>query len=133
MFTLNQISAAHSKVKSGADFPNYIQEIIQLGVTGYETFVTDGHTIYRSAKNDQLQTDTKYPALQIAAEANKSFFQQELKAHQQGKTSYPDFCNACAASGVERWVTDLEAMTCTYFDKAGNKLLTEIIPGVKPQ
>ena len=28
MFTVEQINKAHEKVKSGADFPKYIQEII---------------------------------------------------------------------------------------------------------
>jgi uncharacterized protein YbcV (DUF1398 family) len=46
MFTIEQITAAHSKVKSGADFPAYIQDIKKLGVTQYKSFVTDGHTDY---------------------------------------------------------------------------------------
>ena len=33
MFTIQQIKDAHSKVKSGADFPKYMQDIIALGVT----------------------------------------------------------------------------------------------------
>lgn len=33
MFTVEQIKTAHSKVKSGADFPAYIQDIKKLGVT----------------------------------------------------------------------------------------------------
>ena len=44
MFTQEQISSSHSKVKSGAGFPAYINELKQLGVTHYETFVADGHT-----------------------------------------------------------------------------------------
>lgn len=32
MFTVEQIETAHDKVKTGADFPNYIQEIKQMGV-----------------------------------------------------------------------------------------------------
>ena len=44
MFTIEQIQSAHSKVKSGADFPKYIQEIKALGVTSYETYVEDGRT-----------------------------------------------------------------------------------------
>lgn len=46
MFTVEQIKAAHSKVKSGADFPSYIQEIKALGVTANETYVEDGHFNY---------------------------------------------------------------------------------------
>jgi hypothetical protein len=32
MFTIEQIKQAHNKVKSGADFPKYIQEIKKLGM-----------------------------------------------------------------------------------------------------
>jgi uncharacterized protein YbcV (DUF1398 family) len=46
MFTIEQVKAAHSKVRSGADFPAFIQDIKKLGVTYYETFVSDGHTDY---------------------------------------------------------------------------------------
>ena len=42
MFSMEQITQAHSKVKSGAGFPAYIAEIKQLGVTSYETHVSDG-------------------------------------------------------------------------------------------
>lgn len=34
-FTVAQLKTAHGKVKSGADFPSYIQEIKALGVTHY--------------------------------------------------------------------------------------------------
>ena len=37
MFTVQQIKEAHSKVKSGADFPKYIQEIKGFGVIGFTT------------------------------------------------------------------------------------------------
>ena len=33
MFTIAQIKEAHSKVKSGADFPQYIQDLIQLDLS----------------------------------------------------------------------------------------------------
>jgi hypothetical protein len=39
MFAIEQIKAAHSKVKSGADFLNYVQDLIKLGITSYETLV----------------------------------------------------------------------------------------------
>ena len=31
MFTIEQIETAHSKMKSGAEFPSYINDIKQLG------------------------------------------------------------------------------------------------------
>jgi uncharacterized protein YbcV (DUF1398 family) len=128
MFTINQVKEAHSKVKSGADFPNYVQDIIKLGVNSYETFVTDGHTRYQGNNHFSIQTDAKYPVLHIADQSDKLQFQQDLKAHQQGKTDYSTFCADCAKSGIEKWTVDMSAMTCTYYDKAGNEILVEIIP-----
>ena len=37
MFTVKEIHEAHAKVKSGADFPKYIQEIKKMGVKSFET------------------------------------------------------------------------------------------------
>ncbi|MBO9203329.1 MULTISPECIES: DUF1398 domain-containing protein [Niastella] len=129
MFTIEQIKAAHSKVKSGADFPNYIRDLKQSGVTAYETWVQDGHTDYSGANQFTLHSEPKYANLEIAATSNKDQFQQNLKAHQQGQTDYPTFCRHCAEAGIEKWIADLSAMSCTYFDKAGSVLLEEKIPG----
>ncbi len=51
MFQLTKIKDAHAKVKSGADFPAYIQDLIQLGVLSYDTFVMDGHSVFNGADN----------------------------------------------------------------------------------
>lgn len=128
MFTVDQIKAAHSKVKSGADFPNYIQELIQLGVTSYETYVSDGHTEYFGKDAYQTSTTPTYDTLSIAEISNAEQFKIDLKAHQQGQTDYPTFCKDCAKSGIEKWTVAMDKMTCTYYDKAENELLTEIIP-----
>ena len=128
MFTIDQINVAHSKVKSGADFPNYIQDLIGLGVTGFETFVADGHTMYFGKDGIKIQSDAKYTVLKIADESDRDQFQEDLKDHQQGKTSYQTFCLDCAWSGVEKWVVDTAKMTCIYYDRAGTEMLTEAIP-----
>jgi uncharacterized protein YbcV (DUF1398 family) len=70
MFTVEQIKTAHSKVKSGADFPAYIQDIKKLGVTYYETFVSDGHTDYYGANDYKTSSSAKYDTLQIAEISN---------------------------------------------------------------
>ena len=128
MFTIDQINEAHAKVKSGADFPNYIQDLIKLGVTGFETFVTDGHTVYFGKDGIKIQSDANHAVIKLADESDKDQFQEDLKDHQQGKTSYQTFCLDCAWSGVEKWVVDMAKMTCVYFDKAGNEMLAEAIP-----
>jgi uncharacterized protein YbcV (DUF1398 family) len=128
MFTFEQIKAAHSKVKSGADFPNYIQDLIRLGVVFYEAYVADGHTDYFGNDDFKTSSPAKYDQLKIAEKSNLDQFKLDLKAHQQGKTDYSTFCSDCAKSGVEKWAVSMEEMTCTYFDKAGSELLVELVP-----
>ncbi|MFT3702020.1 MAG: DUF1398 family protein [Agriterribacter sp.] len=130
MFTISQIKEAHSKVKSGADFPRYINDITALGVTAYSTYVSDGHTDYKGSNNYTTSSDARYAALIIADKSNIELFKQYLKSHQQGQSDYPTFCKQSAETGVEKWVVDMAAMTCTYYDKAGNKMLEEIIPAL---
>lgn len=128
MFTVEQIKAAHSKVKSGADFPAYITEIKQLGVAFYETFVSDGHTDFFGADNYKTTAPAKYPELTIAETPDNEQFKIELMEHQQGKTDYLTFIAMCAAFGIEKWAVCMDKMTCTYYDKTGNDILVEKIP-----
>ncbi|MBE7170813.1 MAG: DUF1398 domain-containing protein [Williamsia sp.] len=128
MITLEQIKAAHAKVKSGADFPAYIQDIKRIGVTHYETFVSDGHAVYHAADGRNIASTPQYDPIEIAATCNPGQFQTDLLAHQQGKTDYLRFCNDCARSGVEKWIVRIDEMTCAYYDKAGKLVLVERIP-----
>lgn len=128
MFTVEQIQAAHSKVKSGADFPNYMQDIIQLGVTSFETFVKDSHSVYFGKNNFTAKSEAKYSDLEISETVNKEQFILDLKLHQKGGTDYMAFCKDCAKSGIEKWIVTMDKMTCTYYDKAGNEILVEVIP-----
>jgi len=129
MFTIDQIKNAHSKVKSGADFPNYIQELIVLGIVSYEIFVTDGHAVYSGKDNFNLEAPAKYAPLTIAEKSNAQQFVQDLKKHQQGKTDYKTFCNDSAKNGIVKWIVNTVAMTCVYYDSDENNVLTEKIPG----
>lgn len=128
MFTIDQIKEAHSKVKSGADFPNYIQNLIILGVKGYDTFVNDGHVEYYGVNNYSVTSDEKYTALAIAPAPNKERFIELLVIHQDGQTDYLTFCNDAAQSGIARWRVDIVEMTCTYFDLEENPIVIEKIP-----
>jgi len=128
MFTVEQIKAAHSKVKSGADFPSYIKDIKELGVTHYEAYVSDGHIDYHGANEHTAKVPAKYDPLVIAHASKDEEFKAELLAHQQGKTSFLTFIQMCATFGIEKWTISMEKMTCTYYNKAGNEVLVEQIP-----
>lgn len=128
MFTIAQIHEAHSKVKSGADFPKYIQEIKNLGVIGFETFVIDSHTEYFGNDNFIIQSEAMYANLEINSTSNKAEFVERLQKHQKGETDYFTFCKDCAETGIEKWIVSLTEMTCIYNDKNGNEILVEKIP-----
>ncbi|MFT3754093.1 MAG: DUF1398 family protein [Paludibacter sp.] len=108
MFTTEQIKAAHAKVKSGADFPAYVQDLIRLGVKSYDLFVADGHAEYFGEKEYKTASAANYTALPIAESSDKETFKQKLKSHQQGETDYMTFCRDAAASGVEKWTVDMQ-------------------------
>ncbi len=128
MFTINEIKEAHSKVKSGADYPAYVQALKKLGVKGYTTFVQDTHTEYYGADNFNIATPAGAVLRQVADHSDKTEFVKYLAAHQRGETTFPTFCDDSAKTGVEKWVVDMGAMTCTYFDKNDCVILEEKIP-----
>lgn len=128
MFTIKQIELAHSKVKTGAEFPYYIQEIKELGVIGFNTWVKDSHTEYFGINNFSIKSKSKYDELIISDISNKEKFITQLKLHQQGKTDYLTFCKDCAEAGIEKWIVNLNTMTCIYYNKNGEEILVEQIP-----
>ncbi len=130
MFTIEQIKATHAKVKSGVDFPAYIQEMKALGVTAYEHFVSDGHIEYYGVDDFKITADAKWPTMDFAEPESVEKLKQALSVHQQGQTDYPIFCSWAAEAGVEEWIINITGMTCTYYDKKNNEMLVEAIPEV---
>ncbi len=128
MFTINEIQKAHAKVKSGGDFPVYIQDLKKLGVLSYEHYVSDGHINYYGPNNFTQLATAKWEPRAIAAHGNADRLKQALLIHQQGQTDYPTFCKQAAEVGVEKWLVDLQRMTCLYVDKKGGELVVEAIP-----
>jgi uncharacterized protein YbcV (DUF1398 family) len=128
MFTIDQIKEAHAKVKSGADFPAYIQDLIALGVKGYDTFVNDGHVEYFGVDDFRAVATETYNSISIAPAANKERFIEFLVMHQDGQTDYLSFCNHAAQCGIAKWSVNIIEMICTYFDQSGAEILIEKIP-----
>ena len=128
MFTVEEIKTAHSKVKSGADFPSYIKEIKALVVTHYEAYVSDGHIDYHGANNYTANVPAKYGSLVVSNTSKGEEFKEALIAHQQGRTDFLTFIKMCATFGIEKWAISMDRMSCTYYDKAGNIILVEEIP-----
>lgn len=128
MFTVQQMKAAHAKVKSGADFPAYVKEIKQLGLVHYDFMVKDGHTVYHGANGFQINSDPIYAEKVISDKPSPDTVRQIIVEHQQGKSDFLTFCSLVADAGVEKWVVDMQAMLCSYYDLSGNNMVAEPIP-----
>ena len=128
MFTIEQIKEAHSRVASGSDFPNYIQDLVNLGVLGYETFTNDGHVAYFGNSDFKAVADKSYDNIPVAPTANKERFIEYLVMHQEGQTDYLTFCHHAAQCGIAKWSVNIIEMTCTYFDAKNDAILIEKIP-----
>lgn len=128
MFTLDQIHEAHRRVKSGADFPQYVRELKALGVLHYDNYVADGQTEYFGSDNFSLRDKPKYPPIAVNTKSSAEKLRQAISIHQQGHTDYPTFCLQAAEAGVEKWTTHMAHMQVIYLDKNGNTLTVEPIP-----
>jgi uncharacterized protein YbcV (DUF1398 family) len=128
MFTIQQLKAAHSKVKTGADFPKYVQEIKSLGLTRYEYLVKDGTTIYYGMDDYEVKANPIYPPLAINPYSSIAALKHTIAIHQQGQTDFVTFCRQAAEAGVEKWVIDTAKMLCIYYNLTGAEMVAEPIP-----
>lgn len=127
MFTINQIHQASKKIKSGSDFPKFVQDIKAIGVLYYDNFVEDGRTHYYGNESSLLD-EAKYPKMDVNDISSAKKLKQTILNHQQGLTDYKTFCIEAAEAGVEKWRTNVVEMVVTYTDKCGEALLIEPIP-----
>ena len=128
MFTLEQIHNAFGKVKSGADFPQFVQDLKEIGITHYDNFVSDGRTKYYGKDGFTLGGAPKYPELKVSSASSSEGLKRAIAIHQQGQSDYPTFCQQAAEAGVEKWTTHMLEMTVTYRDMSGEILTIEPIP-----
>ncbi|WP_131537107.1 DUF1398 domain-containing protein [Pedobacter nototheniae] len=131
MFTIEEIKTAESKIKTGADFPNFVREIKALGVKRNDVYVSNGLSIYFGEGNHTEQgSPENYPDLIINEESSAEKLQHALIIHQRGETDYFTFCKQAADAGVEKWVIETGDLTVVYLDSEGNVLIKENIPVV---
>ncbi|MFD0795243.1 DUF1398 domain-containing protein [Mucilaginibacter litoreus] len=128
MFTLQQMQTAHGKVKTGADFPKYVQEIKSLGLLHYTFKVADGCTVYTGVNGYEISSPPKYALKTIYGQCNAEVLYYNISMHQQGHSDFLTFCSQAAACGVECWVVDTQTMLCTYYNNSGEAMLSEPIP-----
>lgn len=130
MFAAQQIKAAYAKVKSGADYPRYVQELRKLGVTRYDFVVENGVNVFYGNNGFSLEIENHYDCLRVDHRSSREKLQRAISTHQKGQTDFKAFRAQAADAGIEKWVSDLEKMQVLYYDKSGVLLLSEPIPAV---
>lgn len=130
MFTREQILSALSKVKTGADYPQLVQDLKIIGISKYDHFVVDGTVIYFGDDDFRVTIEHDQPPIPVSDKSSKDKLKHSLKIHQKGETDYPTFCIHAGEAGVEKWTLDLKKMTVSYVDDKGHVLVVESIPNV---
>jgi len=131
MFTIEDINAEASKVKSGAEFPQFAQALKKMGVTRNDVYVKDGLSIYFDDAGKSVQSSPEgYPELNVNPESSVEKLKHALEIHQKGESDYFNFCKQAADAGVEKWIIDTEQQSCKYLDSEQNILLEEKIPSI---
>ena len=127
-FTEQDIRAAYAKTRTGADFPRLIQDLKNLGIVSYDHMLASGSNIFHGEHGESVSLSNMGPSVLVSDQADLELLKKHISEHQRGLTNYPTLCGLAGQAGVEKWTSDLFAMTCTYFDKSGRKMHVELIP-----
>lgn len=127
MFTIEQINDIHDRLGNANTLADYLHALTAIGIEKYDSYITDGHSEYFGKLGQKVISPPAHEKLSIAEKSNKENFLKHLKLHEEGKTDYFEMSRGLADSGIEKWTFDTSKLTITYYDKAGNEMLTESI------
>ncbi|HEM6117623.1 TPA: DUF1398 family protein [Streptococcus suis] len=130
MFTLEAINHGHEQF-TGPDFPKLIAYFKDLGMVENTVNIQSGQVVYHSKTGQVIEKAGYQVSVPVAEQFDKEQFVTILRNHQAGQTDFSTFCQETAESGIYKWVTDLEAMTCSYVDKAEQPVFMETMPSVE--
>ncbi|WP_394405164.1 DUF1398 domain-containing protein [Streptococcus sp. 20-1249] len=126
MLTLEAIQSAHAQF-TGPDFPKLIQSFKEMGMKT-NTVEIDSGCVFYTSDSHVLQTEGVRAQIAVATEADKVQVQSNLARHQAGQSDFQTFCDDMARAGIYKWIIDLETMTCSYYDKNEEIVISEVIP-----
>ncbi len=128
MFTLQEIKDAHSKVKSGADFPKYVHDLKKMEMSHYDFFVADGHAKYVHNNGEFIESPAIYEDKAISSTSDATLLKHIIKIHQNGETDFMTFCQQSADAGVVLWRTDVTNMKVIYLNDKNEEMVVEVVP-----
>jgi uncharacterized protein YbcV (DUF1398 family) len=127
-FTEQDIRAAYAGTRTGADFPRLIRDLKELGIVSYDHMLKSGSNVFHGKHGQIVSLSNMGPSVPVSDQPDLELLKRHISDHQSGLTNYPTLCGLAGQAGVDKWTSDLPAMTCTYFDKAGRKMHVESIP-----
>ncbi|MDF2942629.1 MAG: Phage envelope protein [Herbinix sp.] len=128
-FTLQAIHEAHKKY-TGPDFPKLIREFRLMGMVTNTYDLRTGQILYVNKNGDQIESQSSPVNVKIGDFSCQETALAALKRNQIGESDFATFCNEIAQAGVYKWISDLEKMTCSYYDLQENAVIVETIPSV---
>jgi uncharacterized protein YbcV (DUF1398 family) len=127
VFTLGQIDDIHDRFGGQDMVVQYLRALNAIGVVRSDSFIVDGHSEFFGKGGETVVSPPAHEVLTVAGTSSRDGLVQSLALHTVGKTSYLEMSQGLARSGVAKWTFDTSALTITYYDRAGNELLTEAV------
>lgn len=115
LFTLEQIQDLHDRLGNAETLSDYVRSLAALGVLCYDSFVSDGHSVYLGHDGQRVSSPPAHAELSIAENSDRDAFLDHLRRHDLGETSYLDMSKGLAERGIEKWTVDTQAMTMTFY------------------
>ena len=126
-FSLETINEAQSKY-TGVDFPKLIREFKHMGMLTNSYDIKTGIVTYKHQDGEQIKVESKAVDVPINIISSQDVAQGVLKRHQAGNTDFLTFCREIAGVGVYKWVSNMDEMTCSYYDVYDYVVVKEEIP-----
>lgn len=119
-----QLDQARAAAKN---YPDLVQKLKAVGVTGYVFEVASQVSIYRYADETFLvESHAGKRNLSINPEFDAEKTKQAIIKNQQGLTDFPTFLKETADAGIKVYDADFEAMVVSYFGT--RNVHVEVIP-----
>ncbi len=122
-----QIDDIHARLGRAETLGDYFRSLGAIGVVRFESFLTDGHSEFFAADGRSVSSPAHHEVLAVSDVSDRTAFLEHLRRHKDKETSYVEMSAGLAASGVEKWVADIAALTMTYRDRAGTALLVQAV------
>ena len=125
MVTLAEIDEVHGRLGNSDSLDAYCRALADLGVTGYDSYVTDGHTVFHTTHGRELVTPAYHEAVEVATEPDHAAVHATLARTEAGELDYGEMSRLLGAAGLERWSVDTRRLVMTYTDVLGEAALVE--------